>query len=173
MASRSRKSGSDRWSARPTVVRYVKPARTITVRVPLPVSMPRARTVSYPYPSQRQLNNRVIRIPLLPPRQRFVVRQVKVRLPHFLPALGGSYVSVVPGRLNIHSRRQTKRLLEREFNRRRYEEHKTRSRKARHGQLESVRKDRFGILAEAARRGLGARAMADAALVSRALERRR
>lgn len=144
--------------------------RSIVVTVPVPVSVARrARTVIYPYPVQRQLRRRVIRMPFYSPRERFVVKRVKVLLPRVLPALGASYVSVTDSGMAIHSLNQTVRLMDREFNRRRYQEHKSRQRKARNGQLSSVRADRLGMLGFAARAGFDARRMAEVAMVSRAL----
>lgn len=142
----------------------------ITVRVPLPVTLA-VRKVSYTYPLQKQLRKRTIRVPIHPLRNtRYVNRTVQVRIPRRLPRTVGSYVSI--GRnhtLNIHSARQTHSLLEREYNRRRYSEWKRRRRKARDGQLDSVRRDVFGIIGEAARRGYGPDSLAEAALVTRAL----
>ena len=65
--------------------------------------------------------------------------------------------------------RAVRRLLRSEPNRRRYRERKTRRRHARNGQLESVRSDRFGIIANAYYSGASVERVADAALVSRAL----
>lgn len=141
---------------------------TVVVRVPLPVTL-RVRRVSYAYPTPRQRFRRSIRVPLVVPRERYLMRRVAVRLPAVLPVVPGSYVSTRPGRLTIHSRRQFRRLMEREFNRPRERERKGRRRQGRNGQLESVRSDRLGIVAEAVRRGLSAAGVADAAMVSRAL----
>lgn len=138
------------------------------VTVPLPVTL-RVRRVSYAYPIQRQRMRRSIRVALAPLRTRYELRRVAVRMPRRLPALAGSYVSVRPGRLTIHSKRQLRRLMEFEYNRYRESERKGRRRKGRNGQLESIRRDRLGIVAEAVRRGMSASSIADAAMVSRAL----
>lgn len=148
-----------------------RPSRSVVVTVPLPRPLARrVRRVTYVYPRSRVQATRVVRVPLAPKARGFVLRRVLVLLPAVLPSAEPSYVSVDRGRLNIHSRRQQLRQLRRfELNRRRYQEHKDGRHKARNGQLESVSSDRFGIIAEAHRRGLSARRLADAALVSRAL----
>lgn len=144
--------------------------KVISLYVPMPVSLARrVRTVPYPYPRQRQLRKNVIRVPLARPGGRFVFKKVRMRVPRVLPLVAASYVSMTDSGLSIHSSRQTRRLLDREFNRRRYQEHKTNRRRARHGQLESVRSDRLGMLGAAARAGFGARRMAEVAMVSRGL----
>lgn len=143
---------------------------TVYVNVPLP-NLLRVRRVSYTYPSVRQRARRAIRVSLVAPSGRFRMRRVAVRVPAHLPLVPPSYVSVRPGRLTVHSRRQLARLMEREYNRPRERERKGRRREAHNGQLESLRSDRFGIVGEAVRRGLGAGAVADAAMVSRALGR--
>lgn len=140
------------------------------IRIPVPVSL-RVRTVSYPYPSQQQRLRRTIVKPLTPLREPYRMRTIKVRSPRTLPVVAGSYVTVRPHRLTIHSKRQTKNLLEREYNRRRYSERKDRRRMARNGQLDSLRSDPYGLVAEAARRGLSPERIADAALVARSLRR--
>lgn len=170
-AARSSQLRSSVPEARP---RY----RVVTVHVPLPVSKARQiRTVLYPYPSSRMRRNSVVRVPLVPNGgrrpKRFVWRPVRVIVPAVLPFVAGSYVSVSRDRLNVHSLAQLTRLMDREFNRPRYDEEKTNRRKARHGQLESVRSDPYGIIAAAARSRAPTRVVADAALVSRALSRRR
>lgn len=147
-----------------------RPVRTVSVYVPLPVSVARkVRTVNYPYPAQILSRSRSTVIPLRLPRERFVIRKVSIRLPRVLPYLAPSAVAVDRGAIRVRSQRQTRAVMRREFNRRRYEEHKTNRRKARHGQLNSPGADRFGIVAEGARRGYGVRQLADAALVARAL----
>jgi hypothetical protein len=143
-------------------------SRIITISVPVPVRQVR-RTVNYTYPSPYQSPSRVGRIQLNP-HVRHPLRVVRIRVPKFSPAVPGAYVSLSRGRLNIHSRKQLQRLLAHgEFNRRRYNEHKTRSRHYRDGQLQSLRSDPYGIVASAYNRGLSARRIADAALYSRAL----
>lgn len=146
--------------------------RTISVVVPVPRSVARrARRVTYAYKFPRPLTRerRVVRVPYFVPRERFVPVRVRLLVPRYLPLVASSYVSMTDSGQAIHSRRQIRRLLQREFNRRRYEEHKSNRRKARNGQLESVRSDRLGMLGYAARSGFGPRRMADVAMVSRAL----
>lgn len=146
-----------------------RPGRTIAVTVPYPVSAKLSRTVTYPYPKQIQRTSKVVRVELYPRKQFYRLAKVTVRMPRALPIVRGSYVSIDRNRLNIHSKRQLRRLLDAEYNRRRYNEHKSNRRKARNGQLDSVRSDRLGMLAEAQQRGWSARRLADVAMVSRAL----
>jgi hypothetical protein len=142
---------------------------SITVNVPVPVNST-VRTVRYSRPYQIQRNTKTVRFALSPVKPRaFVMRKVKVQLPRHLPSLAGSYVSVRRGKVNIHSRRQLRRLMEREYNRRRYQEHKTSRRHARDGQLSSMRSDPTGIVSAAASRGASIRQLGDAALVARAI----
>lgn len=96
--------------------------------------------------------------------------RVHVRIPHHLPIVPASYVTIDrKRRLNIHSKRRTLSKLLTESNVRRYNERKGRKRQARNGQLESINSDRLGIVAEAHHRNLNVNRIADAALVSRAL----
>jgi len=182
MARRARSRA--RSSAQTSVVRSARlyepvprPGPLLAVRVSLPVSVARrARNViyPYPYPQQKQRLRHALRLALVPRRTRYVPTKVRIRLPPTLPVVRGSYVSIDRrNRLVIHSRRQTARLLDREYNRRRYQETKTRNRRARHGQLDSVRSDPHGIIARSVATRGGIRSIADAALVSRALERMR
>lgn len=145
--------------------------RTISVTVPLPVSVARrVRTVLYRFPRQQMRRTKTIRRRLVRLPEPYVMKKVKVRVPTVLPRVRKSYVSIDrKNRLNIYSERRTSRLLETEYNRRRYEEQKGNGRRARNGQLDSIRSDHLGIVAEAAHRNLGVRRVADAALVSRAL----
>lgn len=167
-AARSSYSRSEYSDARPR-------KRVVTVHVPLPVSKARQiRTVLYPYPNPRQRRNHVVRTPLrVRPGRRFVWTRVRVLVPFVLPAVSSSYVSIDRQRLNVHSLAQVTKLMSREFNRPRYDEEKSNRRKARHGQLESVRSDPYGMIAAAAASRAPTRVVADAALVSRALSRRR
>lgn len=133
----------------------------------------RIRNKVYPYPVPRQVRPRkTFRIPLrVRPRSRFVRRRIRIRVPNHLPVVQPSYVSVDRNRINIFSARQRRRLFaNRELNRRRYEEKKTHRRKARHGQLDSVSRDRFGIIGRSYRKGRSINGIGDAALVSRAIE---
>lgn len=157
----------------------------VKVNVPVSVAKDLDRTVHYSYPRQRQLNTRVLRTILKSPREKFVPRKFSVVVPKKLPYVKGSYVTahnrmssaklgrswnILPSPvLSVHSKRQYRKLMEREYNRKRYSEHKSNGRKARNGQLESVRSDRLGLIGFAVARGYGMRKIADAALVSRAL----
>lgn len=163
-----------RSHSRPSEVQYDgRLSRTVTVVVPLPVTR-RVRSVSYTYPNQIIRSNRVIRRPLRPLPVRYAMRRVRVVLPHHLPVVRGSYVSIDRyGRLNTHSRRQLEKILIMENNRRRYLEGKRRHRSGRDGQLESPGSTHLGIVAEAVRRNLSPEAIQDAAMVARALAKPR
>lgn len=141
----------------------------LSVTVPVPVTSV-VRTVRYSYPLSIQRQRRVVRTTLRTLPVIYRMQRVRVIIPRHLPLVGASYVSVVNGRKTIHSRRQTIALLQQENNRRRYLEGKHKRRSARNGQLESFDRDRLGIVAEAARRGLSPEKIADAALVSRGLD---
>lgn len=144
--------------------------RSIAVTIPMPVPLARLRTVSYAYPTQVQMRTRNVRIPLkVRPATKFITTKVRVRVPRRLPTVSPSYVSLDRNRLTIHSKRRLRKLNETEYNRRRYQEFKERSRKARNGQLDSVKADRYGMLGEAYRRGYSIRRLADVALVARAI----
>lgn len=128
----------------------------------------------YPFPEQRQLPSRVIRQRLSAPREPVVRTRVRIRLPRHLPLVRGSYVSIRKGVLNVHSSRQLAAAVSRgELNRRRYQERKRHRRRAHHGQLDSPGAGRFGLVGLASRRGRSVGRIADAALVARALGRRR
>lgn len=142
---------------------------SVRLQVPLPVSVRLPRTVNYTYPKQQQRRTKTIRTTLTERRRRYRMVMVKVKVPRTYPYLQPSYVSIDRGRINIHGKRRTEKLLAKEANRRRYNEHKTRRRKARHGQLESLRNDPYGIVAESVRRGHSIRQIADAALYSRSI----
>lgn len=158
-----------RRAARYSSVSSTRYPTTVYVTVPVP-SYLRTRTVSYTYPYQYSRARRVVRVPLVVRPTRYELRRIAVRVPRHLPLVKPSYVSLVRGRLNIHSRRQTRVLIQKgEFNRARNEERKGRRRQARNGQLDSVRSDRHGIIAAANAMGLSPQRIADAAMVSRAV----
>lgn len=172
MARRTRRGG--RYETRQAERRWryerLGYGTAVVVTTPVPRSLS-ARTVNYAYPSPMSRARRVVRQALYrgAPRPGYVLRRFVVLLPHHLPRVARSYVSFRPGILNIHSRRQARRLLDREYNRRRYFEKKPNRRKGRNGQLESVRGDRLGLISEAVNRGYGPERVADAAMLSRAL----
>lgn len=158
-----RKSNAGRYSVHsPTYVSVV---------VPVPVGMNIPRTVSYAYPSQRQRLRRHIRVGLPRILGRYKLVRVRVRVPERLPLVKASVVAVDArrSRVNIRSKRSVRRVLDDEFNRRRYGERKSRRRSARNGQLDSIRGDRFGIISAAVRAGSSIERIGDAALVSRAI----
>ena len=142
----------------------------LTVRLQLPRSLAlraRREVYSYPFPRQRQFVSRVLRRRLGRRRERFVDARVRIRLPRVLPLVRGSYVSVRGGVLNVHSLRQLERVLAAGLlNERHYEEWKSNRRKACNGQLDSPGATSHGLVAHAARRGLGMARLADAALVA-------
>lgn len=145
--------------------------RTVSVTIPVPEYLSHIRTVRYQQPFQRQRFSKSIRIPLTRHRDTtFTTRKIHVRVPTKLPYVGNSYVTAERDRLNIHSKRQTERLLHHEHNRRRYQERKENRRKARHGQIESLHSDRFGIVSEAYHRGATSNQLMDAALAARAFQ---
>lgn len=164
----SRESSLDVWGDP-----YVNGYSTLTVPVylPRPVALRARREVyTYPYPSQRRLKARTIRLRLRRSHAPLVYTKVRIKMPRRLPLARGSYVSITDKWLNIHSRKQHAKALSRyELNRRRYTEGKSNRRKGRHGQLDSPGADAFGSVAEAARRGLGVNRLADAAMVARAI----
>lgn len=145
---------------------------TIAVRTYVPLSVARragSELLTYRNPHQRIHRRRNRRLVLSRPRSRFVPVTFRLSVPSRLPAVRPSYVSLNRGRVNVMNSRAVRRLLRSEPNRRRYRERKTRRRHARNGQLESVRSDRFGIIANAYYSGASVERVADAALVSRAL----
>lgn len=146
------------------------PILAVPVYVPRPMAYKVRREIySYRKPFQRQMVSRVVRRELKRKSVPYTLVKVKVRIPRHLPLVKRSYVSVDRNRINIYSARQVERLLDREFNRRRYSEHKRRRRRASDGQLESRGADRHGLVAEAVRRGGSVDAVADAAMIARAL----
>lgn len=148
--------------------------RVLTVTLPLPLSVSRkVRRVVYPYPipAQRRLKGRTLRSDLTTRRERYVDTPVRILMPNRLPLALGSYVSLSRNSLNIHSRNQLRRSLEkkREYNRKRRYEKKGHHRKARNGQLDSKGSTSFGSVAHAYRRGDSIDRIADAALGARAI----
>lgn len=143
----------------------------VTTYLPRSVAIKARREIyPYPYPNQKRLKGKTIRLALTRPRN-MVKTKVAIRLPRRLPLVRGSYVSLADGRLNIYSKYKLERMINhaREYNTRRYSEHKGNHRKGRHGQLDSPGSRRFGSVAEAYRRGGSIDQIADAALVARAL----
>lgn len=184
MRRRLRKKGDLRSSSIPDAylgykrIRRAPPAGRVlyvSTYLPRPVAQKARREIyPYPYPNQIQKRGRVIRLALKRPRGRMVKTTVAIRVPRHLPLARASYVSLSRNRLNIHSTTQLRRLEDaQERNRRRYSEHKGNHRKARHGQLDSRGSQRHGSVAEAYRRGGTIDEIADAALVARALSKRR
>lgn len=160
------------------VIPYVRPYKVITVHTYVPRSIAnQARREIYSYPTikQRSLARRALRLGLITHtdspylREPFHKVPVRIRIPARLPLARGSKVSLSRGRLNIHSIASLRRTLQRELNRRRYQEHKTNRRHARHGQLDSPGATRFGLVKRAYEAGFGIRRIADAALVARAM----
>lgn len=143
----------------------------ITTYLPRSVARRARREIyPYPYPKQRSKAGRSIRLSLRPSSGPLVKATVRIRMPRRLPVVGASYVSLSDGRMTIHSRKQLRRLQDaQEFNRRRYTEHKGNYRKGRYGQLESGGSQRFGLVANAVRRGDSIDKIGDAALVARAI----
>lgn len=148
---------------------------TVKVYLPRPIARQVRREVyTYPQPAQMRKARHVMRYSLLAGLSsgsaRFVPAKVRIRVPTRLPLVRGSYVSLRRGMLNIHSAQQLRSTLAKgELNVRRYSERKTNRRKARHGQLDSPGARRFGLVAEAYRRGKSVDRIADAALVARAI----
>lgn len=143
----------------------------ITTYVPRPVAQRVRREIyPYPYPNQKQKRGRAIRLALAPTRGPYVKATVRIRMPRRLPIVRGSYVSVTPKLVTIHSRNQVERLENaQERNRRRYTERKGFHRKGRYGQLDSPGSRRLGIVAKVAQRGGSVDQIADAALAARAM----
>lgn len=166
----------DRGAARPYADDWRRPYRVLTVKVALPLSVSRRarnEVYTYPMPRQRQRMTRHIRVPLQKRKEPYRVTRIRIALPRVLPSALRSKVAVRAGHLVIYGSRNVERTFQRlELNRRYYGEHKSNVRQARWGQLDSPGADRFGIVAEAARRGLSIGRIADAALVARALRRR-
>lgn len=168
---------SQRKQSRPVFPekRYEVAGRVLSVTTYLPLSVARRvrrKIYPYPYPSQKRLAGRAIRVSLKPSSQKMVKATVKIRLPKVLPKVYGSYVALSDGRMTIHSRKKLKEVIDaQEFNRRRYAEHKGNHRKARYGQLDSGGSQRFGSVAESYRRGDTIDKIADAGLAARAIKR--
>lgn len=138
------------------------------------VSQTRREIYPYPHPLALQKRGRAIRIPMALRNEPYVKTRVRIRLPKRLPLVRGSYVSITPERLTIHSRNQLHRAIASgERNRHRYVERKTNHRFGRHGQLESRGSAAYGLVAFAARKGWSANRIADQALVARAILRGR
>lgn len=159
-----------------------QPYRLITVPTYLPRSVAnqaRREIYSYPGMQQRRLYKRALRVHLIAHgdtkrylREPWHPVRVRIRVPLRLPLAAGSKVSLSRSRLTIHSVNSLRRSIERlEFNRRRYVEHKTNRRRARHGQLDSPGALSFGLVAHALGRGASIGRIADAALVARAIRR--
>lgn len=184
MSKRSKRNDKRKTSSIPDdylgysrIRRYSVPGRVhyFTTYLPVPVAkVARTKIYSYPYPKQVRLKHRTIRVPLIR-RRNLVKTKIAIRLPRRLPLVRGSYVSLADGRLNIHSKYKLERMINhaREFNTRRYSEHKANKRKARYGQLDSGGSQRFGSVAEAYRRGNTIDKIAEAALAVRAISQGR
>lgn len=161
-----------------TVVPRFRPIRVITVPVRLPLSIANiARKEVYPYPmiNQKRLARRALRANLVLPsrrREKWISTKVRIALPGLLPIADGSMVSLDRGRLTVHSTSALKKKLQREPNRRRYQERKSNRRSARNGQLDSPGALRHGLVAKAFAEGGSIGRIADAALVARAFGRR-
>ena len=145
---------------------------SVLTYLPRPVALAARRKVyTYPRPLQLRRRSRVIRTPLRS-RSNLVRTRVRIAIPSRLPLSLPSYVSLSRGRLNIHSRKQLERMMQRgELNRRRYQEGKHNRRRARHGQLDSPGATAFGAVGEAYRRGDTISRIADAALGARAVSK--
>lgn len=143
----------------------------VTTYVPRPVAHRVRREIyPYPYPKQIQKKGRSVRVSLKPLRGPYVKAVVRIRLPRRLPAVRGSYVTVRPKLLTIHSRNQLERTINaQEYNRRRYAERKGNKRKAWHGQLDSRGNSYLGIAAHASRSGKSIDQIGNAALAARAI----
>jgi len=145
--------------------------QTVTVPVPRNIDIP-TRPLPYPPPRQASSWNRARRLNLRQPgareEPRFRLARVRIAVPRRLPRPRPSVTAVTPNRISVYTRRRTRALLARENNRRRNNERKERRRRPQHGQIDSVRADRAGMLAYGAQRGYSASRMADIALVSRA-----
>lgn len=151
--------------------RRSRTTRTITVQVPRLSGVNRVgnQTLRYKPPNQRQAHTRYLRsLPVHHVPRRLQLESVAIRIPRKLPRAMPSYWFIDRrNRLTIAPRRATNRLLLGEAHRPRYDERKTRRRKARHGQVDSMRilgqRTRLAIAA-----GLGPNAIADAAMIDRA-----
>lgn len=146
------------------------PRRSFFVTVPVPVSV-RTRTVRLQQPRLKIEMFRNRKLPLIPTREKFVMRRIKVIAPRRVNRVPAARWTAYPNRgyVTVHSRRSNLRVIPPEYNRLRTEERKERRAKGRHGQVESMRSDRGGMLAAAVLRGLSPPMIADTALVSRAL----
>lgn len=142
----------------------------MSIEVPRSLSRLVPTNLDVPRIAQRQHRNRHITVPLRRSRRRFIRRRFRLRVPK--APVRTAYMSLDRfNRLRIYSARSTARLLATEHNRRRRNERKSRRRKGNIGQLDSVRSDRFGIIGRAASRHRSPGRVADAAMLSRAIER--
>lgn len=160
------------WAELPALRPRFGTVLAVPALLPRPVALRARREVySYPFPSQKRRARRAIRLSLrVHGRHPYVHTMVRIRLPRTLPLVSSSYVSFTPTRLNIHSARQLRNVVDRrELNRYRYLEKKSHRRRARYGQLDSPGADAFGSVAASAARGLSVQRVADAALVARAI----
>lgn len=160
-------------SFRPFDLQKLPRHKILTVKAFLPLAVARRarqKIYTYPHPLQAQMQGRVLRTPLITKKTKFVPVKVRIRVPERLPAVRGSYVTISHGRINVHSRKQLQAVLARqELNRRRYVETKTNRRHARHGQLDSPGAAAFGAVAYGNQMGFSVGALADQALVARAV----
>lgn len=153
--------------------RHVGARSTVNVTIDVPVQYAN-RFPSFlraPAPYSRQRRRGVVSVQTTP-FAKTVRRRFRVSVPRHSPR--PSYVAVDRrGRVRIYSRAKTKRLLVREMNRKRYAENKVGRRRARKSvaYLGSLRRDTFGLVGSAHARGASPDRLADAAMVSRALER--
>ena len=149
---------------------YSRSVRLYSVRVSVPIDLDLPRRLRVAPPRQRQRRRRVLALPLV--ASRVPTKRVRVTLvaPDYRRRLQPSVVAITPTGLRIYGRQRVRRIMRREMNRRRNDERKSRNRRRpEFGQLESLRSDPFGIVAAAVRNGSSARAVANAATVSRAL----
>jgi len=143
---------------------------SLRVLAPVPRRFAARTVINYVPPSQYFNSTRYLRVPLITSRAAFRTARVTVRVPAnrkpVLPA-----VTAIRRNQIIQYPYRAARLYELiEPNRRRNEERKF-SRRESAGQMASVRRDTFGMIGEAVRRGYTAAQVADVAMVQRSLER--
>lgn len=162
---RKKKSYSNHYKS--GTVRTPSKRIKVTVAVPSTVARWMPSRLSAPQLNQWRSVNRHLRIPLKKTRKT-VLKSVIVNVPKGNRPLGAKMMVGKKG-LTVFSQRNTRKHLETEQNRKRRKERKRWRRRASTGYLDSVRRDRHGILS--ANRSATPERLADAAMVALALEK--
>lgn len=148
-------------------------APTVTARVVLPPDIDLPRKIPWVQPVQRSAWDRRLTVAFGRQPRRGVVRSVTVVMPRNVQRslIRPSVVMVSPRGVTVAPRRRARRILAVEPNRKRKEERKfRRARRYLFGQLDSLKSDRFGLVGRAFSTGSPIGSIAQAALVTRAID---